>query len=172
MAQGTVKWFNKTKGYGFISIDGGDDIFVHYSEIVSDGFKQLKDGERVEFNIVNGKKGPAAAQAYAEYLARGAEYGGISQQDALTLAGISTLPARAMGGPVSPSGGPYIVGERGPELFMPSSSGNITPNGAMGGNTINVTVTSANPDDVVNAIQKYIRNNGRLSLATTSSVRF
>jgi CspA family cold shock protein len=62
MAQGTVKWFNKTKGYGFISIDGGDDIFVHYSEIVSDGFKQLKDGERVEFNIVNGKKGPAAAQ--------------------------------------------------------------------------------------------------------------
>ena len=62
MATGTVKWFNKTKGYGFISIDGGDDIFVHYSEIVSDGFKQLKDGERVEFNIVNGKKGPAAAQ--------------------------------------------------------------------------------------------------------------
>ncbi len=62
MAQGTVKWFNKTKGYGFISIDGGDDIFVHYSEIVSDGFKQLKDGERVEFNVVNGKKGPAAAQ--------------------------------------------------------------------------------------------------------------
>jgi len=62
MAQGTVKWFNKTKGYGFISIDNGDDIFVHYSEIISDGFKQLKDGERVEFNIVNGKKGPAAAQ--------------------------------------------------------------------------------------------------------------
>jgi cold shock protein len=60
--QGTVKWFNKTKGYGFISIDGGDDIFVHYSEIMTDGFKQLKDGERVEFNIVNGKKGPAAAQ--------------------------------------------------------------------------------------------------------------
>ena len=77
-----------------------------------------------------------------------------------------------MGGPVSPSGGPYIVGERGPELFTPGTSGNITPNGAMGGNTINVTVTSANPDDVVNAIQKYIRNNGRLSLATTSSVRF
>lgn len=62
MAQGTVKWFNKTKGYGFISTDSGDDIFVHYSEILSDGFKQLKDGQRVEFNIVNGKKGPAASQ--------------------------------------------------------------------------------------------------------------
>jgi hypothetical protein len=114
-------------------------------------------------------EGPAAALEYASYLARGAEFGGISQYDALTLAGISGT--RASGGPVM-GGGTYLVGERGPELFTPSSSGNITPNGGMGGNTINVTVTSANPDDVVNAIQKYIRNNGRLSLATTSSVRF
>ena len=74
MAQGTVKWFNKTKGYGFISIDGGDDIFVHYSEIVSDGFKQLKDGERVEFNIVNGKKGPAAAQVRLIWLLKNKLY--------------------------------------------------------------------------------------------------
>jgi CspA family cold shock protein len=62
MAQGTVKWFNKVKGYGFISIDGGEDIFVHYTEISVDGFKQLKDGQRVEFEIVDGKKGPAAAK--------------------------------------------------------------------------------------------------------------
>ena len=88
-----------------------------------------------------------------------------------SIFGGSGTSARAAGGPVLPNQ-PYIVGEKGPELFTPGTSGNITPNGAMGGNTINVTVTSANPDDVVNAIQKYIRNNGRLSLATTSSVRF
>lgn len=58
MEQGTVKWFNKTKGYGFISMDSGNDIFVHYSEIERDGFKELRDGERVEFEIVQGKKGP------------------------------------------------------------------------------------------------------------------
>jgi hypothetical protein len=75
-------------------------------------------------------EGPAAALEYASYLARGAEFGGISQYDALTLAGISGT--RASGGPVM-GGGTYLVGERGPELFTPSSSGNITPNGAMGG---------------------------------------
>ena len=62
MAKGTVKWFNKVKGYGFISTEAGDDIFVHYSEIVSDGFKQLKEGEAVEFEIVNSNKGPAATK--------------------------------------------------------------------------------------------------------------
>lgn len=61
MAQGTVKWFNETKGFGFISLDDGSkDVFVHHSAISGDGFKTLSEGQRVEFNIVQGTKGPAA----------------------------------------------------------------------------------------------------------------
>lgn len=60
MAQGTVKWFNDSKGFGFITQDGGADIFVHYSEIQDQGFKSLAEGQRVEFEVVDGKKGPAA----------------------------------------------------------------------------------------------------------------
>ena len=115
-------------------------------------------------------QGPAAALELANYLARGAEYGGISQQDALTLAGISGT--RANGGPVM-GGGTYLVGERGPELFTPTSSGNITPNNAMGGgNTITVNVNGGDPDAVVRAIQKYARQNGAIPLQTTTSARF
>jgi hypothetical protein len=72
--------------------------------------------------------------------------------------------ARALGGPVAP-GGSYLVGERGPELFTPSSSGNITPNGAMGGNTINITVQGADPNEVVRALQAYNRNVGKLPVS-------
>jgi hypothetical protein len=82
-------------------------------------------------------QGSAAALEYASYLARGAEYGGISEFDALTLAGISGT--RANGGPVM-GGGTYLVGERGPELFTPLSSGSITPNNALGGGGANITV--------------------------------
>jgi len=111
-------------------------------------------------------QGPAAALELANYLARGAEYGGLSPIDALNLAGISTLPRRAMGGPVSPGGGPYIVGEQGPELFTPSSSGNITPNGAMGGNTITVNVNGGDPNSIVRALQQYVRQSGPVPVNT------
>ncbi|MCP4405106.1 MAG: cold-shock protein [bacterium] len=60
MVQGTVKWFNDQKGYGFIEQDNGDDIFVHYSEIIGSGFKSLAEGERVVFEVGEGQKGPAA----------------------------------------------------------------------------------------------------------------
>ncbi|HBP77500.1 MAG TPA: cold-shock protein, partial [Halomonas sp.] len=58
MATGTVKWFNDTKGYGFISPDdGGDDLFAHFSEIQAEGFKTLQDGQKVSFEVTQGKKG-------------------------------------------------------------------------------------------------------------------
>lgn len=62
MAEGTVKWFNDSKGFGFIEQDGGADIFVHHTAIQADGFKSLKEGARVKFEVVQGNKGPAAAQ--------------------------------------------------------------------------------------------------------------
>ena len=60
MAQGTVKWFNAEKGYGFIAVDGGQDVFVHFTAILMDGYKTLDDGQRVEFDIAQGQKGPQA----------------------------------------------------------------------------------------------------------------
>ena len=61
MAQGTVKWFNAEKGYGFIAVDGGADVFVHYSAIQMDGYRTLEEGQRVEFDTTQGDKGLQAA---------------------------------------------------------------------------------------------------------------
>ena len=60
MIQGTVKWFNESKGFGFLSHEGGPDVFVHHSEIRAEGFRTLNEGDKVTFTVEQGKKGPAA----------------------------------------------------------------------------------------------------------------
>ncbi len=62
METGTVKWFNSSKGYGFISRDSGDDVFVHFKSIEGDGYKSLDEGEKVQFEIEQGPKGPQATK--------------------------------------------------------------------------------------------------------------
>lgn len=61
MAQGTVKWFNAEKGFGFITREDGDDVFVHYSAITGEGYKRLEEGQQVRFDVTEGKKGPQAS---------------------------------------------------------------------------------------------------------------
>lgn len=61
MKTGTVKWFNSTKGFGFISVEGEEDVFVHFSAIQADGYKSLQEGQKVQFDVVDGTKGPQAA---------------------------------------------------------------------------------------------------------------
>ena len=61
MSHGTVKWFNDSKGYGFITTDEGKDVFVHFSAISGEGFKSLAEGQKVSFAVVDGEKGPQAA---------------------------------------------------------------------------------------------------------------
>ena len=66
MIEGTVKWFNDSKGFGFIQQDGGEDVFVHHTAIQAQGFKSLEEGQRVSFEIVDGAKGPAASNVTAK----------------------------------------------------------------------------------------------------------
>ena len=61
MTTGTVKWFNAEKGFGFITVDGGNDVFAHFSAITGEGFKTLEEGQKVSFDIVEGNRGPQAA---------------------------------------------------------------------------------------------------------------
>ncbi len=61
MKTGVVKWFNSEKGFGFISVEGGDDVFVHFSAITGDGFKTLEEGQQVQFEVVKGDRGLQAA---------------------------------------------------------------------------------------------------------------
>ncbi|HEY9161870.1 MAG TPA: cold-shock protein [Desulfomonilia bacterium] len=61
MAQGTVKWFNEKKGFGFITQDDGTDVFVHFSSLKQDGFKTLQEGDKVKYDVVQGQKGPQAS---------------------------------------------------------------------------------------------------------------
>ena len=150
-------------------IDAYEQQAADFATMLSTIAGNMDDISSKEILIRYKTQGPAAGLELANYLAQGAEYRGLSEYDALTLSGISGT--RANGGPVM-GGGTYLVGERGPELFTPTSSGNITPNGAVGGNTITVNVNGGDPDAVVRAIQKYARQNGAIPLQTTTSARF
>ena len=81
---GVVKWFNDAKGYGFISREGGPDVFVHYSAIQAGGFKSLAEGDRVEFEIVQGQKGPQASDVVKADGDGGGDRGGGGETDADT----------------------------------------------------------------------------------------
>jgi len=144
-------------------IDDYEEKLATYAGVLA-GISGTMDGISSKEILFRFKtQGPAAALDLANWIARGAEYGGLSAVDALGLAGISTLPRRAMGGPVM-GGGSYLVGERGPELFTPSTSGNITPNGAMGGNTITINVNGGDPRAVVDSLRKYMQTHGAVPI--------
>ena len=151
---------------------------AEFMEILAEISGQMDGISSKEILIRFQTQGPAAALELAGYLARGAEYGGLSAADALGLAGISTgsnntnrgrtpRGTRALGGPVAP-GGSYLVGERGVELFTPSTSGNITPNGGFGGNTITINVNGGDPQSVVNALRTYMRQNGSVPIRVSN----
>ena len=124
-----------------------------------------------EIKIRFDAEGPAAALALAAWYRSGGELSGLNASQLIGASGFSfSVPARAAGGPVT-AGGTYLVGERGPELLtMGARGGYVTPNNAMGA-TVNVTVTSADPNQVVAAIQRWVRDNGAVPMTTTTAIR-
>ena len=121
----------------------------------------LTFGEQNKLKIYVDSGDLKGARDLLDSLARIAKIGPLYDSGIAQIAGV-----RALGGPVAP-GGTYLVGEQGPELFTPSSAGNITPNHALGGGgTINITVTSADPNEVVRALQTYVRQSGPVPVNT------
>jgi len=126
----------------------------------------LSDIDSREFLLRFKTQGAEQALALAAWLQGGGELKGLSTFDLLTQSGI---PGRASGGPIAGGGMPYLVGERGPELFTPSSSGTITPNNALGGNNITINVQGADPQAVVRALQDYNRTAGPIPVNTRAN---
>ena len=132
------------------------------------GTLSRSEANAILFNLkVLGIEGLEYALALLENPALRIDSANISMRpNTVYVPGLGTFPARAGGGPVS-AGMPYLVGERGPELFVPGASGNIVPNSRLGsGSTINVTVTSADPNEVVRALQTYVRQSGPVPVNT------
>ena len=97
MATGTVKWFNSEKGFGFITEDGGSDVFVHFSAIQTDGYKELKENQRVQFDVKDGDKGKQADNVTLLKSLKsspGSRFGGISAFKAYLQAGMGHLHSR------------------------------------------------------------------------------
>ena len=136
--------------------------FVGTLAAISEGLGKVASREiKIRFNA----EGPGAALALAAWYRSGAELSGLNASQLLGAAGLS-IPGLATGG-VASAGGTYLVGERGPELLtMGARSGYVTPNHAIGGGTVNVTVTSADPNEVVRALQQYVRQSGPVPVNT------
>ena len=148
-----------------------DEAAANVAGLIASIASTLGDISSKEIYLRFRTEGPPAALNLANWLASGAEYANLNASQMIGQAGLSfAIPPRANGGPVA-AGGTYLVGERGPELLtMGARSGYVTPNGGMGA-TVNVTVTSADPNQVVAAIQQWTRNNGAVPLTTTTSIR-
>jgi hypothetical protein len=133
--------------------------------VIAEGLGKIGSREvKIRFEA----EGPAAALALAAWYRSGGELSGLNASQLLGAAGLS-IPGLASGGMAS-AGGTYLVGERGPELLtMGARSGYVTPNHALGGGTVNVTVTSADPNEVVRALQNYVRQSGPVPVNTRTN---